>query len=284
MQKEDIEREKQQADEELAGLLSELVVKPIDQLLEERVSNELFNLECNIEENLKKQLTAVSKAKKLEEGFNGLGDNLEKVESRLRDEVAILKQQLVEKSDGVQASLLNSQLSLNALGGLLEAAFTKWNETSEQMQQKVTDLRPLLAGNEKVVAEHTVYLQAELKELSRLLSEQREAIRQDMSLAFEQQSSVSSQHVSSISTLLHKDLSTLDEQNDRAAANMLLVQEGMQQQRQLLEAQQTEIQYLRQSMQRIFWSLLIIGMLSFVAIVLVALQTPAILALMEMSP
>ena len=73
MQKEDIEREKQQADEELAGLLSELVVKPIDQLLEERVSNELFNLECNIEENLKKQLTAVSKAKKLEEGFNGLG-------------------------------------------------------------------------------------------------------------------------------------------------------------------------------------------------------------------
>ena len=284
MQKEDIEREKQQADEELAGLLSELVVKPIDQLLEERVSNELFNLECNIEENLKKQLTAVSKAKKLEEGFNGLGDNLEKVESRLRDEVAILKQQLVEKSDGVQASLLNSQLSLNALGGLLEAAFTKWNETSEQMQQKVTDLRPLLAGNEKVVAEHTVYLQAELKELSRLLSEQREAIRQDMSLAFEQQSSVSRQHVSWISTLIHKDLSTLDEQNDRAAANMLLVQEGMQQQRQLLEAQQTEIQYLRQSMQRIFWSLLIIGMLSFVAIVLVALQTPAILALMEMSP
>lgn len=269
MQRADLEREKQQANEELAGLLSELVIEPVDSRLEERLRNGLFSLEGNLEDKLKKQFAVVSKTRDLESKFTELGESLEQVSSRLRNGVEGLAQQLVGQSERVQANFLSSQSALQQLSEQLDTACQGFTEASEhgftkvsaQLEQQITGFQSQLAINEQVHSERAGQLQSELKGLSR-------------------QCSASSQHISSIAALLRNDMSALVEQNGKTAASLQLVQDFIQQHQLLMAAQQLEIQRLRQSLQRISWPCLIIGLLIFSAITVVAVQTPAIAALL----
>lgn len=263
----DLEREKQRANEELAVLLTELVIEPIDSQLEVRTREALFDFETRLEDKLKKQFAAVSKARDLESKFSDLGESLEHFGSKLRVGFEGLSHQLVEQSATIQAGVLDGQSELRQLLEQLDTACKDIGQTSEQsfakvavqLAQHIEALRLQFVSNEQAQVERASQLQAGLEDLSQL-------------------SSTSSQHISSVAALLSKDMSSLLEQSSKSASGLQRMQEFMEQQQLLMAAQQLEIQRLQHSLRRISWPGLIIGLLIFGAVTLIALQTPIVAA------
>jgi hypothetical protein len=267
MQRADLEREKQRANEELAGLLTELVIEPIDSRLEARTKEALIDFEGRLEEKLKKQFAAVGKVRDLDGSLSGLSQSLEDVGSKLRMGFEGLSHNLVEQSASVHAGVLEGQSKLRQLLEQLDVACKDVGQASEQsfakasvqLEQHIEGLRLQLVRNEKAKAERASQLHAELEELAQL-------------------SSTSSQHISSAAALLSKDMSALLEQSSKSASGLQRMQAFMEQQQLLMAAQQLEIQRLQHSLRRISWFGLVIGLLIFGAVTLIALQTPVVAA------
>lgn len=263
MQQADLDREKNRANEELAGLLTELVIDPVDRRFESRMREALFDFEGRLEDKLKKQFSTVSKARDLESKFTDLDDKVEHFSSKLRSEIDGLSHQLVEQSVTIQTGILDGQSEFRQLLEQLDTACKDIGQTSEQsfakvavqLAQHIESLRLHFDSNEQAQVERASQLQAGLEDLSQL-------------------SSTSSQHISSVAALLSKDMSCLLEQSSKSASGLQRMQEFMEQQQSLMAAQQLEIQRLQHSLRRISWSGLIIGLLISGAVTLIALQTP----------
>lgn len=273
MQQADLEREKKRANEELAGLLTELVIEPIDSRLEVRTRDALFRFEEHLEERLKKQFAAVSKARDLESKFCDLDESLKQADSKLRVGFEGLSRHLVEQSATIQARVLDCQSELRQLleqldivcKGIRQTSDQSFAKVSAQLEQHIEALRLQLVSNEQAQVERASQLQAGLEDLSQL-------------------SSTSSQHISSVAELLSKDMSALLEQSSECASGLQRMQAFMEQQQLLMAAQQLEIQRLQHSLRRISWPGLIIGLLIFGAVTLIALQTPIVAAFVATTP
>lgn len=269
MQQADLDREKKRANEELAGLLTELVIEPVDRRFESRMREALFDFEERLEDKLKKQFSTVSKARDLESKFTDLEDKVEHFSSKLRSEIDGLSHQLVEQSVTTQAGILEGQSELRQLIEQLDTACKGIGHSSEQsfskqaiqLAQYIEALQLQLVNNEQAQVERFSRLEAGLEDLFQL-------------------SSTSSQHISSAAALLREDMSTLLEQNNKSASGLQGMQAFMEQQQLLMAAQQLEMQRLQHSLRRIFLPGFIVGLLISGAVTLIALQTPIVAALL----
>lgn len=265
----DLEREKQQANEELAGVLNELVIGPIDERLVERLREGLFGLEGNIEDKLKKQFTAVAKTRDLEHKLAELREGLDQLSSEFRTKAGSLSRSLEAHSQSFQAHVLSNHSELQHLRVQMESAHEGLGQTTEQafsqvsaqLRQHVAELQAQLVRNEQVFDERNERLQLAIGELS-------------------QSSSVIREYTSSFAVQLQQGMSGLDEQNGNTAANLLQVHALVQQLQAQAASQKQEMKRLQQSTHRAYWSNLIVGVLALCAITVVALQTPVISALL----
>ncbi|MCY1517384.1 hypothetical protein D9M68_520630 [compost metagenome] len=267
MQQADLEREKKRANEELVGLLTELVIEPVDSRFESRTREALFAFEERLEDKLKKQFSAVSKTRDLESKFTELEDGLEHFSSKLRIGIEGFSHDLERQSAAVQASILERQSELwqrlehldavcQDVGQISEQSFVRM---SGQLAQHAEWLRSQLASNEQAQVDRVNRLHVELKEISEL-------------------SVTGSQHMSSVSALLSKDISALLEQSSKCAVDLQTMQKSMEQQQLLIAAQQLEIQRLQDSWRRVSWPGLILGVMILGAVAFIALQTPIVAA------
>ncbi len=206
MQAVDFEVERQQADEELARLLGELVVEPLDSQLGERIQSGLFCFGEELDAKLKRQLTPLGKTRDLERSFEDLGENLEAVERRLQQQLAAVSEQL---QSGFGEQLKQQELALREqlaeieqaevgritkLQAIVEALAEQLTEArqslgtdnrqlqsdfSEQLKQHGFALREQLAGIEQAESGLAVSLQACMEALAGQLAEAQQSLGAD---------------------------------------------------------------------------------------------------------
>lgn len=112
MMKEDMIREKQKADEELANILRGLVVEPVEQFIDARLSEDIFNLELKIDGKLKEKTAPLSKARTVDQSFVKISDAIDKLEKGLIDVGGDI--------EGVDEKVLKAVSSMDFLVGEFE--------------------------------------------------------------------------------------------------------------------------------------------------------------------
>ena len=291
MLKEDIELEKQQADEELAAILRDLVIQPIERILEEQIRNHLFDLEYKIEEKLKKQLAVVSKAKKLEDAFNELDDKLKSVELSLNAKLAEIKQQLISRHEDIKSDFLHNRSSLDFMLSQIENMKIYFNDSNDKLEllksnlvnienshkTHVSSIKNSINDHYKNILQQVAGLKSEFHSDQQLIFEKNQCANNDYKNLLKDINIQLIEKLNSNAINLRKDLSSLEKQGSDYISNMHLMEKNFQQINLLFETQKNEILHLRKIIIRSLWMISMIMLLIPFAIVIFASNYPAIL-------
>lgn len=267
MHGENIEREKQLANEELASLLNELVIKPIDERLEEKLRTGLFSLSVEIDDKLKTLLsTTVAKTRDIDTKVVDLKDQLSDLTDQLSDEflkkVGVLLQSLDAYGKRVQDHAISNDSKLKNLGEQLDGARERIGQMTEQafalvatqLKQHVEDLQAQSGRSEQILAERDDLLHTALRKLSQLSAE-------------------GSEDIAAVAVQLRQGISGLVEQGEKAVANQSQVQAYLLQLQKQAATQQLEIKRLQRSADRACWSSVIVGAVILCALTYFLLKT-----------
>ncbi len=108
----DLDRDKQQANEELKNILMELVIDPVGELIEEHLRSQLFRLGSDFEDEIKKQVSPLSKTRAVRDSFSvqeGCFDDLSK---DVLNEIGVVSKEVNQAFEKVDHRVSNLQGSL----------------------------------------------------------------------------------------------------------------------------------------------------------------------------
>ncbi|HFH2958014.1 hypothetical protein [Pseudomonas aeruginosa] len=260
MQQTDLEREKQRANEELAGILTELVIEPIDARFKEVTENALYGLKQDLEGNLKKQLAGVAKARDLETKLANLEDASEELDKVLRKGLGGFS----EQSAAIQVGQLELRQQFEQLNSESKAVAENHERLTAdafaQIARQFDMLRLQIDQIEQFKIERFSHLQAEFASLSQVLS-------------------TGHQQSSAVAAQLGKDMTSLLAQSNKSAGDFQQLKEIVEQQQSLISVQQLEVERIRHSLRRSAYAGLVMGLLIFGVMTWVAVQTPMVAAL-----
>lgn len=282
MQTLDFEVERQKADEELARLLGELVVEPIDRQLEEQIRDELFSFGEELDSKLKKQLASVAKNRDLERCFLEIGKNLEGLERKLQHQGTALDERLgsfeqeqTGRIESMQAlvrqlavdqqadtSSLREQLQQHdvALGKRLSSLEQEQAQRIDAMQTLVRQLTVDQQANHVAVDLLLSQLGEQLDTTSRAVADRQKQEVQALAAQFKQQISEQQEQL----YRSHSDLSemlkcvqpvpdVLADFHRHVVGDHQKFLEILLQQQEVLEIQKSEINNIRKKMMRFAW-------------------------------
>lgn len=274
MQEADFEIERQQADEELTRMLRELVVLPVDSLLEARVRGELFSFGEELDEKLKKQFALVSKRRDISQHFDVLGE-LGKVQGEHIGQLQGALQQLAaeQQSGSTQLqSCLREQLCQFEQAQLARAEKLQ-SELSQQAHLQGRQIQEAHVLQQELLTRLAEKLDAAQGNLTSAGQQASRAVLAELKrLAAEQQTQLQ---------VAQSELEgMLDTLQNRAAVDLLRVQDWMQQQQISLDAQQLEIQNLHRTLRGFAWAGLVLVGAGCAGILMLVLHTPTLRALL----
>lgn len=164
----DLDREKEKADEELRSLLKGMVIVPMDELVQIRLKEELFELANKIDKNLASSFSRVAKTNELNDKFTELGDDVDELSQYLRKSIIQLAENarsnfekfepiLAENNSGLAA--LQEQVEVNHQWLRKEAEHSaallsnKLNEQSRELVDRVDrSNNDLLEDNKRLLS------------------------------------------------------------------------------------------------------------------------------------
>lgn len=263
MQASDIELERQQADEELAQLLGELVVKPLHSQLGESLQNELFTFGNELDRKLRQQLAPLGKSRDLQRSFEDLEKCLEDGQRLLKQQQHDLGSQLTDVKQTNSQRFDALQAYVQALTEQLEQARQHLDQGNQQLhhqlhaplQRQELALRELLASFEQSDSALRTRVQAlvdqlkqshqslteDSRQLQNLLSEQGKQQTHALREQLTQLEQADSQHAAALQTSVQALAGqvTAVQENINANNRQWLSQLGvhLQQQLQALQAQ-----------------------------------------------
>ncbi len=259
MQRDNLELEKQQANEELAVLLTELVIKPIDKRFNEQLEQNLLEFNTALEKYLDGKFFAVAKAEAINTAFLDLDDSLERLRSDILGPIEGLYDNIATQSKLVRGTALKSQAELQSLLERLGAAARDterkadlvFAELSVRLVRYTEEIRLRISDSEQQQIERASYYRTALNELAELVTAR-------------------SQQTNSLAAMLNKRISASLEKSTQSASCLENMQELMAQQQTLMAAQRHDIHCLQRLLRRACWSGVSLGVLLLGAIGYVA--------------
>lgn len=243
MQQADLEREKKRANEELAMLLTELVIEPVEARVKALMQEQLYEFERRLEEKLKKQFSVVGKTRDLESQFTGLADSLENLGTKFRGQFEVLSDSIEGRLERAHAGILDGHSDLRQVIEQLDAMCKEFGQKSEHsfsdlrvwLSQSTDELQRQILLNEEKQLERTGQLQEKFEDMPQLLV-------------------TGHQRIDSLISSLSQKLSALLEQNRQGVEGMQRIQELTAHQQLMVADQQKDIQRLRYLFIRALWS------------------------------